>query len=133
MVLNYTNKITTGTVLKEKGVLIFSEEAAQSVLRFFGEEVFEDDPFNVRVILIDPGHGGKDPGTMSTINVNGIPVVVQEKNIVLDVSLRLAEMLRQKYPDKKIMLTRDDDSYPTLEERVDMANNVEVEIGRAHV
>ena len=126
MVLNYTKKISTGTVLKEKGVLIFSEEAAQSVLKFFGEDVVEDDPFNVSVILIDPGHGGKDPGTMSTITVDGIPVVVQEKNIVLDVSLRLVEMLREKYPHKRIMLTRDDDTYPTLEDRVDMANNFEV-------
>jgi N-acetylmuramoyl-L-alanine amidase len=126
MISNYKEKIVTGTVLKEKGVLIFSEEAAQSVLKFFGEEVEEKDPFNVSVILIDPGHGGKDPGTMSTIDVNGIPVVVQEKNIVLDVSLRLADMLREKYPEKKIMLTREDDSFPTLSDRVQMANSIEV-------
>lgn len=126
MICNYSDKISTGTVLKEKGVLIFSEEAATSVLRFFGEEIYENDPFNVGVILIDPGHGGKDPGTGSTININGNPVYVKEKNIVLDVSLRLADMLREKYPDKKIMLTREDDSFPTLEDRVVMANNIEV-------
>lgn len=126
MVSDYNKKIATGTVLKEKGELIFSEEAALSVLKFFGENVVEEDPFNVSVILIDPGHGGKDPGTMSTIDVNGIPVVVQEKNIVLDVSLRLAQMLREKYPDKKVMLTRDDDSFPSLSDRVEMANSIEV-------
>jgi len=126
MILNYRTKITTGAVLKERGVLIFSEDAAMSVLKFFGEDVSEEDPFNVGVILIDPGHGGKDPGTASTVTVNGVPVYVKEKNIVLDVSLRLAEMLRNKYPEKKIMLTREDDSFPSLEDRVVMANNIEV-------
>ncbi|MDA3811458.1 MAG: N-acetylmuramoyl-L-alanine amidase [Spirochaetaceae bacterium] len=126
MVCNYRDKISTGTVLKEKGILIFSEEASMSILKFFGEEVNEKDLFKVGVILIDPGHGGKDPGTISTIDVNGVSVLVQEKNIVLDVSLRLADMLREKYPDKKIMLTRDDDSYPTLDDRVVLANNIEV-------
>lgn len=126
MVFNYENKISTGTILKEKGILIFSEEAAMSVLKFFGESVEENDPYNVGVILIDPGHGGKDPGTMSTIEVNGVPVVIQEKNIVLDVSLRLADMLREKYPEKKIMLTREDDSFPTLDDRVQMANSIQV-------
>ena len=126
MICDYDKKISTGTVLKEKGVLIFSEEAALSILKFFGEDVVEEDPYNVGVILIDPGHGGKDPGTISTVTVNGVSVVVQEKNIVLDVSLRLAEMLREKYPDKKIMLTREDDSFPSLNDRVIMANNIEV-------
>lgn len=126
MIGNYNKVIPTGAVLKEKGVLIFSEEAAQTVLRFFGESVEEISPYNIRVILIDPGHGGRDPGTSSTVTVNGIPVFVEEKNIVLDVSLRLVEMLKRKYPGKKILLTRDDDSYPTLEERVKMANGIEV-------
>jgi len=126
MVLDYKDKISTGTILKENGVLIFSEDAAMSVLKFFGENVVENDPYNVGVILIEPGHGGKDPGTMSTIEVNGVPVVIQEKNIVLDVSLRLADMLREKYPDKKIMLTREDDSFPTLDDRVRIANNSEL-------
>ena len=127
MICDYSTKITTGTVLKENGILIFSEEAAISVLSFFGEQIEKDDPFNVGVILIDPGHGGKDPGTVSTVYINGVPVVVQEKNIVLDVSLRLADMLIRKYPDKKIMLTRSDDTFPSLEDRVLMANNIEVD------
>lgn len=126
MIFNYTTQLTAGSVLKEKGVLIFSEEAAMNVLKYFGEDVLEDDPFNVGVILIDPGHGGRDPGTASTVTVNGIPIYVKEKDIVLDVSLRLAEMLRKQYPGKKIMLTREDDSYPTLEDRVVMANNIKV-------
>ncbi len=126
MICNYEDKISTGSVLKERGVLVFSEEAAASILKFFGEDIVEENAFNVGVILIDPGHGGRDPGTASTINVNGVPIYVKEKNINLDVSLRLAEMLKEKYPYKKIMLTRNDDSFPSLEDRVVMANNIEV-------
>lgn len=126
MICNYEDKISTGSVLKERGVLVFSEEAAASILKFFGEEIAEEKAFNVGVILIDPGHGGRDPGTASIIDVNGVPIYVKEKNINLDISLRLAEMLEEKYPHKKIMLTRNDDSFPSLEDRVVMANNIEV-------
>ncbi len=126
MVCNYSDKVFTGTVLKEKGILVFSEEAAFTILNFFGEDIEKEDPFNVGVILIDPGHGGKDPGTLSNVFVDGVSVSLQEKNIVLDVSLRLAEKLRLKYPDKKIMLTREGDSFPELEDRVEIANNIEV-------
>lgn len=126
MIGNYSTILPSGAVLKEKGVLIFSNDAAQTVLKFFGENVAEENPYNVRVILIDPGHGGRDPGTSSTVTVNGIPVLVEEKNINLDVSLRLADMLRIKFPGKEILLTRTDDSYPTLEERVELANGIEV-------
>nr|WP_246433841.1 N-acetylmuramoyl-L-alanine amidase [Spirochaeta isovalerica] len=126
MIGNYSEILPSGAVLKEKGVLIFSEDASQTVLKFFGESVEEENTYDVRVILIDPGHGGRDPGTSSTVTVNNIPVLVEEKNINLDVSLRLAELLREKYPEKEILLTRTDDSYPTLEDRVKMANGIEV-------
>ncbi len=80
--------------------------------------------FRVGAILIDPGHGGKDPGTTGSYVENGKTVPVYEKNIALTVSLALYEMLRKTYPDKKILLTRSDDTYPTLPERIEMANNV---------
>ena len=126
MIGDYNTILPSGAVMREKGVLIFSKDAAQTVLKYFGEAIEEENPYSVKVILIDPGHGGRDPGTSSTVTVNNIPVLVQEKNINLDVSLRLAEMLRKKYPGKQILLTRTDDTYPTLEERVEMANGIEV-------
>lgn len=80
--------------------------------------------FRVGAILIDPGHGGKDPGTIGSYVENGKTIPVYEKNIALTVSLALHDMLRKNYPDKKILLTRSDDTYPSLEDRVEMANKV---------
>ncbi|QSH93191.1 N-acetylmuramoyl-L-alanine amidase [Treponema medium] len=87
--------------------------------------------FRVGAILIDPGHGGKDPGTVGSYVENGKTIPVYEKNIALTVSLSLYEMLRKTYPDKKILLTRSDDTYLTLQERIEIANNVSLKKNEA--
>ena len=68
---------------------------------------------NPKVIVIDPGHGGKDPGCV----VNGY----QEKNIVLQVAKKLQEALVKR--GYEVYLTRESDSYPSLKERAAVANN----------
>lgn len=80
--------------------------------------------FRVGAILIDPGHGGKDSGAIGSYVENGKTIPVYEKKIALTVSLMLYEKLKHAYPDKKILLTRSGDTYPSLEDRVDMANKV---------
>lgn len=72
------------------------------------------------VVVIDPGHGGIDPGAVSA---NGI----LEKDIVLAFSLELADQLRAvgRY---EVLLTRDSDFYPSLNERVDFARSVGADI-----
>ena len=80
--------------------------------------------FRIGAILIDPGHGGRDPGTVGSYIENGKTIPVYEKNIALTVSLALDELLHKTYPDKKILLTRSGDTYPSLEDRVEMANGV---------
>ena len=67
----------------------------------------------VRRIVIDPGHGGKDPGAIS----NGL----KEKDIVLDLSRKLKERLEQ-IDNYEVILTRDQDKYISLEERTAIAN-----------
>jgi N-acetylmuramoyl-L-alanine amidase len=64
-------------------------------------------------IVIDPGHGGHDPGALT----NGI----SEAELVLDVALRLEELLRQQ-PNTDVILTRRSDAYVPLEERTAQAN-----------
>lgn len=76
--------------------------------------------------MIDPGHGGKDPGCVGSYVENKKTFVLYEKNIALKVSLDLYNMLKKTYPDKKILLTRNKDVYPTLEDRVNMANSVKL-------
>lgn len=61
-----------------------------------------------RVIALDPGHGGSDPGAKG-------PSGLQEKDINLDISLKLAEILKGK--GAKVVLTRSDDTFVDLYER----------------
>ncbi|MBU8905967.1 N-acetylmuramoyl-L-alanine amidase [Desertibacillus haloalkaliphilus] len=65
-------------------------------------------------IVIDAGHGGKDPGAIA----NGL----EEKEIVLDVSLRVQRLLEAA--DFDVTMTRTDDTYLTLAERVQIAHDV---------
>ena len=93
------------------------------------EELFKENnqtPFKVEAILIDAGHGGKDPGAYREYTINGKKVLLQEKDVTLKVSQMLAERLKMAYPDKKIILTRNTDKYLSLSERTDIANNLKV-------
>ena len=82
--------------------------------------------YRVGAVLIDPGHGGKDPGASGKAVYKGKTVTVREKDIVLEVALDLHEKMKQTWPDKQILLTRTGDTYPSLEERVEMANSVKL-------
>lgn len=67
------------------------------------------------VVVIDAGHGGHDAGAVD----NG----VKEKDINLGVALRLGEMLGKDLKDEvKVVLTRDDDTFISLQKRADIAN-----------
>jgi len=67
-----------------------------------------------RRIVIDPGHGGHDPGTIG-------PRGLQEKDLVLDVSLRLARMVRKEL-GAEVVMTRSTNVFVPLEERTAIAN-----------
>lgn len=82
--------------------------------------------YRVGAILIDPGHGGKDPGAIGKAIVGGKTIEIREKDIALTVSKDLHARLTKKYPDKKIIMTRTEDTYPTLEERVEIANSLKL-------
>ena len=98
------------------------------------ELLFKEDNatmFKVGAILIDAGHGGKDPGALKTYKINGKNVTIQEKDINLKVAKLLGERLKTAYPDKQIILTRDTDVFLTLQERTEIANNVKVKENEA--
>jgi len=71
----------------------------------------------INAIIIDPGHGGSDPGA---IGFSGL----KEKDVALKTSLLLYEKLNQNFKDKKIILTRDQDDYISLDKRSQIANFV---------
>jgi len=76
----------------------------------------------LRTVVIDPGHGGKDPGALGrTRNMH-------EKHIVLSVSRLLGQKIREKYPDVKVIYTRSNDTFIGLHERAMVArrNNADL-------
>ena len=69
-------------------------------------------------ILIDPGHGGSDPGHLPLNDT-----LMQEKDLALEISLKLGQYLTYNLSNVNVLYTRKTDVFPTLDERVDMANN----------
>jgi len=70
-------------------------------------------PFQVRKIVLDPGHGGKDPGARGRKGT-------KEKEIVLDVALRIRDLLAENGVD--VIMTRDKDQFISLGRRTQIAN-----------
>jgi len=82
----------------------------------------KDRHLGLRTVVIDPGHGGKDPGALGkTRNMH-------EKHIVLAVSKLLGDKIKREYPDVKVIYTRSGDSFIGLHERAMVArrNNADL-------
>ena len=94
--------------------------------RFDAADASSSSRFSIAAILIDPGHGGKDTGAVGEHHIGGKVFRVVEKDIALDVGRQVRDELAARYPDKRILLSREGDSYPTLEQRVAMANSVDL-------
>ena len=69
----------------------------------------------LNTIVIDPGHGGKDPGCVSQDKRT------QEKDLTLAISQKLAQKIRKKYPEMKVLLTREKDVFVALRDRAQFA------------
>lgn len=68
----------------------------------------------IRTIIIDAGHGGSDRGARGDYSF--------EKDICLDIALKLGKKLEQEFPDIKVLYTRTKDEYPSIKSRADFAN-----------
>lgn len=75
------------------------------------------------VIMIDPGHGGRDSGTPGTGRYK-----TTEKDIALDVSLALGKLIESKLPNVEVVFTRTRDIFPTLESRPVAAKKKEADL-----
>ena len=69
---------------------------------------------SIRTIIIDAGHGGKEPGAKGDYSF--------EKDICLDIALKLGKKMEKEFPDIKILYTRTTDVYPPIKARADFAN-----------
>lgn len=109
----------------ENGVLKVSKKFISTADSFFNTQEEGNISYKIGVILIDPGHGGKDPGANMTHKINGKNVHLKEKDINLTVAKMLAERLKTAYPDKKIIMTRSTDKFVSLQDRTEIANSVQ--------
>ena len=73
-----------------------------------------------RTIVVDPGHGGRDPGAKGLRGT-------EEKDITLKVGLKLRDLLKRQ-PGVRVMMTRDHDVFVELEDRAKYANNLEADL-----
>ena len=72
-------------------------------------------------IVIDAGHGGHDTGT---VGAHGL----MEKDLCLDVALRLGKMIQERLPGAEVVYTRSDDTFIPLEERTAIANQAKADL-----
>lgn len=70
----------------------------------------------LKKVVIDAGHGGRDPGAISPDGK------VREKNITLSVALKLGELINKRHPDVEVIYTRKTDIFIPLDERTKIAN-----------
>jgi len=70
--------------------------------------------FTIKTIVLDPGHGGKDAGAM------GRRLHIKEKNMALSLALKIREVLEKE--GMRIIMTRSDDTFISLERRAEIAN-----------
>ena len=111
-------KVTAGEAAREKESKnvarssLPKSDGTRSLIRTLGLKVGR--------IVIDPGHGGHDTGTIG-------PSGLQEKDLVLDIALKLKTLVEEKL-GSETLLTRVDDTFIPLEERTAMANHSQADL-----
>ncbi len=90
----------------------------------FGSEtdkvIKERKDYRIKTVVIDPGHGGHDPGCLGSSS--------QEKHLALAVSQFLARAMQASFPDVRVILTRNEDVFIPLHERAAIANRNEADL-----
>lgn len=89
---------------------------ALALLPGLSGEAGANERLKLKTVVIDAGHGGKDPGCVSRDGR------VYEKNINLDIARKLGSRITDAYPDVKVIYTRSSDVYVTLNNRAEIAN-----------
>lgn len=115
----------------EEGAILVDQAFTQLLQEHFALDAAG--AFTLTTIVIDAGHGGKDPGAVGRHSFDGEPFVLNEKDVVLQVARELGRLLVNRYPERNIILTRSDDRYLTLEERTEIANSISLRENEAMV
>ena len=74
------------------------------------------DGLRLGTVVIDAGHGGKDPGCVSKDKKT------YEKTLTLDIATKFSDLIKAEFPDVNVILTRSTDEFVELRGRADIAN-----------
>lgn len=81
----------------------------------------ENEPaYKLKTVVLDAGHGGRDPGAMVG--------KLMEKNIALDIVLKLGHYIKEYLPNVKVVYTRDSDFFVPLYKRAEIANKIKADL-----
>lgn len=119
-ILNF-NHIVLRYLTSQRNIPIFL--VSFTLFNLFSQPVLAvKDSLGIRTIVIDPGHGGKDPGCLG-------PGKSHEADVALAISLKFGKMLEDKYGDDiKIIYTRTEDKFVDLAERAQIANKAKADL-----
>ena len=107
-IVDYNSKIIS---VKHTPIITQIEEVDQELLNTINNE----ENWKITTVVIDPGHGGKDPGAIGYHNI-------KEKHIVLDIAKELGSFLNREMPELNVIYTRTDDTFLGLKNRTSFAN-----------
>ncbi len=117
-------KLTSPAVFYEGSVAIPADFAVEEISKVLGPpqvtgaRVPVTQKYLIRKVVIDPGHGGNDPGAIGRTGL-------KEKDLVLDIAKRVKEQLNENGVD--VVMTRDRDRFIPLEKRSQIANESDVD------
>lgn len=100
-------KRSSGFILIYLALFFLMPQGAFSSLR--------DDDSKQFTVVIDPGHGGRDPGAVGQN--------IYEKDVVLPISLKVGEYIREYLPDVRVIFTRETDEFVEIHRRAEIANS----------
>jgi N-acetylmuramoyl-L-alanine amidase len=124
--INYRLRVGIDPPVRRDGAVWLTTASVEAI----GNAVKKDrlahagERLRVQYILLDPGHGGKDSGAVGSIPSGKKQAALMEKDITLAVGAALAGLLRDGFPDKEVLLTRTDDTFVSMEDRVVIANKL---------
>ncbi len=124
--INYRLAVSIQAPTRRDGAVWLGAEAVAAISKALQQDRLARTAGHLRIaaVLIDPGHGGEDPGATGSHTVGRKSAPIREKDVVLKIGLTLSRMLQKAFPDKDILLTRTDDTYVSLEKRADTANSL---------
>jgi len=99
---------------RPKNILLFSLLTLALLISSFVPTGGNPMEFKLRRVVIDAGHGGKDPGTIGKTS--------REKDVVLSLALQVGNYIKENLPDVEVIYTRQSDVFIELKERANIAN-----------